>query len=309
MIKKNKYQNKRIPKSINSDQPTLNNFIEIVGLDRLTVLTFDGCWNWNTGKACKFCDFNPKRENYKNYKPSLNDLGDFNYNLDKWWNFNKDKYLKSIEYTFRYILKKESIAPHKHLLIMSGNLPDPHKVWNFSTEIISTLNKVERIDNFDNYLNICPHPDIESLEKVKKLGINQVQYNLEVIGKECFQNICPGKCNYDDFVQKLVEAVKIMGFGKVRSNFVLGIQPVEDLLSGIRELAKKGIVADYSIFQPKRNTPLENHLAPNMDTIIYFTKELSKIYKKHNFKGIYCNLGSRSSIINEFLCAKNINQN
>lgn len=309
LIKRRKYQDKKLPKNICNEQSKLNNFIEVVGLDRLTVLTFDGCWNWSIGKSCQFCDLNPKRQNYINSKPTLNTLIDFDFNLDSWWKFYRSNYLNSIEYTFNYILKNEKITPHQHLLIMSGNLPKPEKVWDISLEIIKTLNKVSNISNFDNYLNVCPHPNIDYLKEVKKNGIKQVQYNLEVIGAECFKKMCPGKCDYQVFVDKLCEAVKIMGFGKVRSNFVLGIQPVEDLLVGIRELAKKGVVADYSIFQPKRCTPLENHLAPKMETIVYFTKELAKIYKEFGFKGIYCNLGSRSSIINEFICAENTIKN
>ena len=185
---------------------------------------------------------------------------------------------------------------------MGGNLPKPEKVWEIAIEVITTLNKVKKISTFDNYLNICPHPTVEHLRTIKNLGIAQVQYNLEVIGKENFRKICPGKCDYHVFIKKLEEAVSVMGPGNVRSNFVLGIQPVNQLLKGIKKLAKKGIVADYSIFQPKRSTPLVNHPAPTMGEIVYFTKELVKLYKEHGFKGIYCNLSSRSSIINECLC-------
>jgi len=184
---------------------------------------------------------------------------------------------------------------------MSGNLPQPQKVWNNALEVVDTLNNVKGVDSFDNYLNICPHPSLDLLRKAKDKGINQVQYNLEVIGQDVFAQMCPGKMEYNTFTAKLEEAVEVMGFGNVRSNFVLGIQPVEDLLKGVGELADKGVVADYSIFQPKRATALANHPAPSMDTIVHFTKELANIYREHSFHGIYCNLSSRSSIINECL--------
>ena len=50
-------------------------------------------------------------------------------------------------------------------------------------------------------------------------------------------------------------AVPIFGRGNVRSNFVLGAQPVEELLDGVRELAEYGIASDYSVFVPKPGTP------------------------------------------------------
>ncbi|MEA2097589.1 MAG: radical SAM protein [Patescibacteria group bacterium] len=301
LVKKRNYQKQTLPKKINKNCPKIADFIDFVGLDRMSVIFFDGCWNWNCNKACSFCDLNPKRKNYSSAKPTLNTLSDYDFNIDKWWQYYKKEYLEGLSYTFDYLLKTEEILPHKHLLLMCGNLSSSKKVWDISIEIIDTLNKVSDINKMDNYLNVCPHPNIKYLKKVKEKGIKSVQYNLEVIGEKDFKKFCPGKINYNLFISKLEEAVSIMGFGNVRSNFVIGIQPTDKLLAGIKELAKKGIVADYSIFQPKRSTPLENHPAPDMDVIVCFTKELVKIYKQYDFKGIYCRLSSRSSIINECL--------
>lgn len=309
LVKKMGYQSDQVPAEIDSRQPKLADYIDIVGLDRLSVVTFDGCWNWNLGTPCQFCDLHPRRKDYLSARPSINTLSEFGGDINLWWKYHRDKYLKGLEYTFRYLLKNENIFPHKHLLIMSGMLPTSSKVWDIAIDTINTLNKVEDIGNLDNYLNVCPHPNLEYLNEVKRLGVKQVQYNLEVVGSDIFKSMCPGKLNYSVFKSKLEEAVGVMGFGKVRCNFVLGIQPVEQLLVGIKKFAERGVVADYSIFQPKRSTPLVNYLPPSMEIIVGFTKELVKIYKKYGFKGIYCGLSSRSSIINECLCTKNFKDN
>ena len=136
------------------------------------------------------------------------------------------------------------------------------------------------------------------------MGFNQVAFNLEVIGEDRFKEVCPGKASvigYGNFVHALEEAVKVFGFGKVRSNFVLGAQPIEELLSGVKELADKGIVADYSVFSPKRGTPWENKKPPEMQEVVDFSLALANIYQEHGFKGIYCGLSSRSSVLNEIL--------
>jgi len=301
LVKRREYQDVRVPGRIDPDRTKLVDFIDVVGLDRLSVITFDGCWNWNCGKPCSFCDYNPKRQDHTSAKPSTNTLRDFDGDVNLWWSHYQNRYLAGMEYAFKYILDTEDLSPHQHLLIMSGNLPISLSVWNNALDVVETLNKVRNVGFFDNYLNICPHPDVEVLQRARGLGIKQVQYNLEVIGPEVFAGMCPGKMDYSTFIARLEEAVCIMGFGNVRSNFVLGIQPVEQLLEGIRDLAKKGVVADYSIFQPKRGTPMADHPAPTMDTIVSFTKELVRIYKEYGFHGIYCNLSSRSSIINECL--------
>lgn len=301
LVKKLGYQGIHMPADIDPSESKLSDYIDVVGLDRISVMTFDGCWNWNSGVPCKFCDYNPRMQDQIGAKPNTNTLRDYGGDLDKWWAQQRTRYLEGLEYAFGYLVDNEDLAPHQHLLLMSGNLPNPRQVWSSAFEVIEALNRVKSIDRFDNYLNVCPHPSIEMLSEAKRLGVKQVQYNLEAIGAETFAQMCPGKMDYTQFMAKLEEAVNIMGRGNVRSNFVLGLQPVEQLLDGVEDLAKKGIVADFSIFQPKRGTSLANYPAPTMDTIIYFTKGLTAIYKQHGYHGIYCSLSSRSSIINECL--------
>jgi len=99
----------------------------------------------------------------------------------------------------------------------------------------------------------------------------------------------------------LETAVPIFGEGNVRSNFVLGAQPTPELVEGIQILADKGIVADYSVFVPKRGTGWENKARPEMEDVVDFTIKLAKVYQQHNFKSIYCGLSSRSNIVAEVL--------
>ena len=301
LVERYKALDHKMPISVDPDQHTVNDVIDVVGLDRLSVITFDGCWNWNKGTPCRFCDLNPKNTDFDSVKAMTNTLREYGQDIDEWWDNSKNGYLKALKYGFRYLLDHEDIGPHRHLLVMSGNLPKSDKTWDIAQTVVDNLNQVEPVANFDNYLNICPHPDIEHLKRAKEAGINQIQYNLEVVGEDMFRQMCPGKLDYNVFRSRLLEAVEVMGFGHVRSNFVLGLQPVDQLIEGVAALAENGVVADYSIFQPKRGTPLEKHPSPTMDEIVYFTTQLVKIYKYYKFQGIYCNVSSRSSIINECL--------
>ena len=97
----------------------------------------------------------------------------------------------------------------------------------------------------------------------------------------------------------MIEAVSVFGFGNVRSNFVFGLQDKEQMLEEIKRLADKGIVADYSIFQPKNNTPFQHRPSPDFEDVLDFSNQLVDIYLKYHFKPIFCSLSSRSSIINE----------
>lgn len=307
LVEKKKYARERIPKEIIENEPFLEDFVQVVGQDRLGILAYEGCWHWNTSKACLFCDANPKRENFDTAMPSLNTLKDVNLNETEWWKKYGKQYLDGIEYTFNYIITHEKIEPHRHLQLMAGNLSHIENVWEICRQIAQRLNKIQPISSFDSYLNIgAPKDNVEQYLELAKneMGFNQISFNLEVIGEDKFKEVCPGKSatiGYSNFIKALEKAVDIFGFGKVRSNFVLGAQPIEDLLSGIRSLADKGIVADYSVFTPKKGTPWENKASPSMQEVIDFSLSLAEIYKKHGFKGIYCGLSSRSSVLNEIL--------
>ena len=275
----------------------VGDYVDVVGIDRISLLLFEGCYNWICGKQCKFCDLHPKRVSEKVCRPTLNNLYKYD-SIDKWWNSQKDLFFKNTNLALDKLLKNTNLK-HKHLFIMAGNLSDCEIVWKYLLEFVENLTKQFDLQGFDTIANVCPHDSIESLKKLKKFGIKQVQYNLEIANKDLFTFTCPGKINYEEFVSKLYEAVNIFGKGNVRSNFVLGLQDYNELIDECEKFAERGIVADYSVFQPKKNTAYSNLKAPEMKDVINFTKRLVKIYLKYNQHPIFCSLSSRSSIVNE----------
>lgn len=285
------------PLIINNHRTKVGDFVDIVGIDRISILLFEGCNNWNCGKACKFCDLHPKMKQDKVIRPTTNDLHKYE-TVKSWWNETKQLYLEGIKYSLNRILKEISF-PHKHLFIMAGNLPTNRDVWEIAEEVIYDMSKYLDLNQFDSYLNISPHDNILRLKKVKKLGIKNVQYNLEIANKSLFEYTCPGKMNYDIFVGKLKEAITVFGKGNVRSNFIFGLQNKDEMLEELENLAKYGIVADYSIFQPKRKTEYSNKISPSFEDVLYFNNKLVEMYLKYKFKPIFCTLSSRSSIVNE----------
>lgn len=307
MVKHRPYSRMRTPKEINPNQAYYEDFVQIVGLDRIAILAFEGCWHWISGKPCKFCDAQPRREDVESAMPTLNNLVDFKFDDSAWWDTYRENYLKGIKYVFDYIIRNEKIEPHKHFQLMSGNLPHTPKVWEICKEIAAVVNKITPLSEMDSYINLAaPRENLKEILLMtrKEMGFKQIEFNLEVYGKDRFAEVCPGKsglAGYDNTVQALKLAAEIFGPGHARSNFVLGAQPVEELLVGIEELARYGIVADYSVFVPKPGTAWENKKPLGMEEIVAFTKELASIYKKHNFESIYCGLSSRSNILYETL--------
>lgn len=306
LVRQNKVLEEKIPSEISGcENATIGDFIDIVGMDRVSILFFEGCFNWVAGKPCKFCDLHPK-ENDDGFKPTLNTLRSFDFDVRKWWNKTRRNYLRSLRYSLEKIIN-DSKLEHLHIFFMAGNLPTNIDVWDIAEETVDYLSRTVDLSVHDNYLNIAPHDSIERLEKLKGKGIKQVQYNLEVIGEEFFSDTCPGKMGYNEFLNKLYEAVEVYGRGNVRSNFVLGLNELSDTIDFAEIFAEKGVVFDYSVFQPKKCTPYANKKGPNFDEVLDFTDKLTDIYVKYNFKPIFCSLSSRSSLVNEFYTEKNKN--
>lgn len=296
LVKENKLLQQEIPNS--SKNRKIKDFVDIVGLNRVAALPYDGCYNWNNGQNCKFCDLHPRREDEDLAIPSINALNKYGMNVEYWWNSQKGEFLKSLGYSLETVFNK-SEQEKMYLYFMAGNCQTNTQTWDIIEETISSLQPKIDISKQNNYLNIAPHDNVERLKRAKNLGIKQVQYNLEVVGADRFKDTCPGKMPYEVFEKKLFEAVDTFGHGNVRSNFVFGLTPDDELLSYAEYCAQNGVVMDYSIFQPKKNTQYVDKPAPSFARVCDFSYELAKIYKRHDLKPIFDRHSSRSSIINE----------
>lgn len=71
-----------------------------------------------------------------------------------------------------------------HIFFMSGNLPTNTDMWDIAEEVISYLANEVDFCQYDSCLNISPHDKLDRLYDLKKTGIRQIQYNLELINTE-----------------------------------------------------------------------------------------------------------------------------
>lgn len=298
LVEYNQVLSEKIPDNISHKGFSIGDYISIVGLNRVTIMLYDGCYNWLCGKNCKFCDLHPVRKEDAVARPTVNDLYKYG-KVDKWWDAQREEYIRCLQYSLKRILDSFKDNRECYIFFMAGNLKNNSQTWKICDEVIYELSKVVEFDKYVTYVNIAPHDTLENLKKIKSYGIKNVQYNLEVSNKDIFTDYCPGKMNYDEFLQKLIEATSVMGKGNVRSNFVLGLEPMDSLLSFADKVAKAGVVVDYSVFQPKKGTQLYTHPSPKFEDVVEFSNGLNKIYKKYGQKPIFSTVSSRSSVMNE----------
>ena len=287
----------------------LYKYIQIIGADRIAFLGFEGCNGFFNKTSCLFCDSAAKRLCETGPVPSVNDLNlRYSRNIDKWLADVEKPYIEALVESYKYILK-EDILPHKHLHVMSGNLYDVKKEWEYIFRITKALNNVYNISNLDSFLNLIPIDDEFFSMEAKNFGYKHLVYNIEVWGEKFYNVVCKGKSDlikYNDFLKSFNDGVKYFGSGNVRCGFVLGAQDIKETKKGVLELADMGVATDFTVFTPKKGTIWENKEKPNINDVANFSVFVADIYKSHNFKPLYCSLSSRSGIMNEVMINKKV---
>lgn len=219
--------------------------IAYLGNDRLRIFHRVGCFFKEHHQGCKFCDIE-----------STNDclcFDDIKEVLNAYRN-NSDIH--------HYLIGGGSAAPSS----------------DFSS-IIRIAEYIKRTSNKPIYLMSLPPQDIHVLPLLKQAGITEIAFNLEVFNRDLAQSYMPGKGKIplEQYREALEAAVSLWGTsGNVRTIFIVGLEPKEDLFKGIEFVSKLGVSPILSLFKPIEETALSHLLAP-------CDKEIFEIYDKAQY--------------------------
>ena len=285
------------------DGMPLDEFVSTVGMDRVTIVPFDGCEHWLYGDQCKFCGAKPGRMKLSDFKPNVSEIKEnFDNSHKKWWESHRDEVLGRIDKSLETFLYQEEVKPHFHFMIISGNLLDMDLSWEIGLDIAKVVNNHVSLSTIDSHINLMPPRTITYVDNAKNLGFRSLDFNLETFGREMFEDVCPGKykyCGYEQMLDAFRYGVRTFGKGNVRTNFVLGSEPIEKTISGATYLAEIGVIPDYSVFFPRPGSVWHAKSPLSPDEILGFTKKLVNLYRDFDFRPFCCELSSRSSIANE----------
>jgi hypothetical protein len=280
-----------------------DDYVQVIGADRIGILVYTGCENWFYGSQCRFCDSCASRPDERDAKPSLNALRlQFKGDADAWWGSVGSPFIEGIKQAYSLVLDDPAIGPHRHVHLMAGNMVNLGAEWRFALMVAEALAAVRPLHQVDSYLNLLPPADPDWLYRAKDIGFRKVIFNLEVFGQRAFRIVCPGKNElvpYREYLDRMDQAVEVFGPGNVYCGFVFGAQRGDDLQQGVRELADRGIVADYTSFTPKPGTPWHKRSRPSLMATADFVALLASLYREHGFRPMYCSLSLRSSVMNE----------
>lgn len=191
----------------------LESICSYLGCDLLGLIPSNYCFYFNDGKQCKFCEILDTFKNQLDYRKAFKDLNTIEKAVVKALNSNNHI---------------------KYLAVTTGNLKSYDFTANYYSQIGETLSRHSSFQNLQQILaTLMPPDDWKLISKIKEAGFNKIYFALEVFDKYHFERICPGKkeYGYERMLDALEFSTEIFGVGNVYTNFVYGIQSLDENLN------------------------------------------------------------------------------
>lgn len=229
--------------------------VAYLSTDRLRVHLSNQCKYKREGEGCLFCN-----------------MGD-EHKLEK-------IETSAIRYVAKeYLLRRES-NKLAHFLIGGQTPSDPDQ----NQAVLDVIDALVELTTYDIYAMITP-PSGDAAERTRWLkryadhGLTEIGMNIELFDEDCARRYMPGKgaIPRDTYRQVLQSATDFFGRdGNVRSMVIIGLEPENTMISGIRWLIRNGIQPILSIFRPLGNTALEALIPPPVEYLVRLYRRLEK---------------------------------
>lgn len=138
------------------------------------------------------------------------------------------------------------------------------------------------------------------LERLKKeTGLDNYTSDIEVLGEDLFNWICPGKAmiiGYQEWKHRLFDAAEIFGKGHVTTDIVNGVELVkpygyntEDealkhLLEEAEDFAKHNVAVVNIVWNVVPNSIFRDQVSPSLDYYIRVSRGLARIYRTYGLQ-------------------------
>lgn len=217
------------------------------------------------GLDCLFCNANATKDTYAE-KENI-----------KWK--NPKQIGETVAAAFKY-------DDAKHVNITGGFIPERREI-DYYIDVAESIQEHTGLEDFNGTAVIGAPEDLSVIDKYKEAGFRTIAIQIEIWDKNIFKTICPGKekeCGgWQHWVDSLKYAVKVFGFGRVRTGFVTGIEPKSKTLEGVEYLAEKGILSLTNAWNPNPGSKLEGHRTPTSEWHLDMAKKTYAIFKKTGF--------------------------
>lgn len=161
-----------------------------------------------------------------------------------------------------------------HVLLTGGCFSHREEIKRV-TGILESIRRHTGFDRVPGTILPSPAGNIEELTAYRDAGIQAIGFSLEIWDEQLYRAICPGKSEsvgHDAFVGTLADAVGVFGAGNAYGVFVMGLEPRDTFLDGVRAITALGANVVPFVWSPNPGSRLAGHRAPSgswyVDTVL-----------------------------------------
>lgn len=254
---------------------------QMYGLNSLNFNIYSGCEFWNVGKGCRFCSVKSivSGDNPIEVKKSPEELADVCELATKYDDIN-------------------------YIIVTGGSHLNQDEEFQAHLDVIKAIkDKLPWGGKIKGNISMMPPKDLKKLDELYINKVENPSFNMEAWPKENFERICPGKAEYVGFehvVESLMYLENMYGPGKVWSNFVAGIVPLEDFKDGFTFMAERGIIPGANIYHAEVGSIIGNSLGRiDENYVLGLYRHASELYYKYDYKPFFDAGVLRNSFANE----------
>jgi hypothetical protein len=133
---------------------------------------------------------------------------------------------------------------------------------------------------------MVPSEGLLDFAHLSHIGVNELSLNLEICDQSVAERHMPKKasCSLASRLRTIERAVDAMGWGRVRSMLLVGIEPIDSTIRGVELLAQRGCVPVLSPFRPAPLTPLANMRPPEVSYLLDVVRMAEDAAAKHGMR-------------------------
>jgi len=193
--------------------------------------------------------------------------------------------------------KPDDVAEIAEYAILKEQLVDSIQITGGSTfndegecskikAILNAINARVGRDNINGEILIYTTPprDPRLVDELFEAGADRIAMSMEIWDEELARKIMPGKMKFTGrqrHLDALEHVVNKRGKGKACSNFIIGLEPVESVLTGAEYLASRGVVPVASVWIPFGRPVLGSMKAPGLPYYQEVKLGLAAIYNRY----------------------------
>jgi hypothetical protein len=247
---------------------------------RLCIHPHQQCDFWKTpGHGCKFCAMSAVY--HSGDKPELLDVQDI---------------LETVREAIKEPGRNVSVFLTGGTLCGGENFLDDEV--DYYEEILSGITKLFTVRRFPSQLISTAFSARQLRRLYDNTGLSSYTADLEVLNKDLFEWICPGKAatiGYEKWKERLYQAVEIFGRGNVNTGVVVGVElakpngfknedeAVDAILAEAEEISSNGVSVVGCVWHVTPGSIFRAQASPTLEYQVRIAKGFDSLRRKYAF--------------------------